>query len=558
LRFIHRIPKEAPRRTSAVGETSYTWLSVPAATSSLARVIADPGYTPRLRDVAALVDLLAEEEHARHAERAIARVGAAALDVLEARFAPASTPLRGRIVRAIGRLTKGPGEHRARALLLGALADADPKTRRNAAIALGHAPGEGVEGALLDAWQHDPRPEMRRSIAASLGKVGSAASLPLLREEALRTTDAEMARIAAQSVLILERTASRAGRGTLDATLAPPSPVPVVALTRRGIEGLLADELAAAPGVESVRVAGEGEVRASLVGPMRALFAARTMLSFRFPLPAEWVPDGGTPEDAVARATTGEAAQRVFETWTAGEVRYRIAWAEGGHRRARTWALARAIARRAPQLVNDPTGSLWEVVVGGGPRNVEVAIAPRALPDPRFSWRRSAVPAASHPTIAAALARVAGARGDDVVWDPFVGSGGEVVERALLGPYRSLLGTDIDERALAAARENIAAAGLTATIDRADALVHAPEHVTLIITNPPMGRRASRLKGLADALDRFVAHAAEVLKPGGRLVWIAPWPKRARAAGERAGMVLDWARTVDMGGFDAEIQRWTR
>jgi predicted RNA methylase len=292
---------------------------------------------------------------------------------------------------------------------------------------------------------------------------------------------------------------------------------------------------------------------------MRSLFAARTMLSFRFPLPAEWVPDGGTLEDAIARAATGDDARRVFETWTVGDVRYRIAWAEGGHRRARTWALARAIARRAPQLVNDPTGSLWEVVVGGdSARNVEVAIAPRALPDPRFSWRRSSVPAASHPTIAAALARVAGARADDVVWDPFVGSGGEIIERALLGPYRALFGTDVDPRALDAARENLAAAGLTATLETADALVHAPEHVTLIVTNPPMGRRASRVAGLADVLDRFVAHAAEVLKPGGRLVWIAPWPKRARAAGERAGLALDWSRTVDMGGFDAEIQRWTR
>jgi hypothetical protein len=39
---------------------------------------------------------------------------------------------------------------------------------------------------------------------------------------------------------------------------------------------------------------------------------------------------------------------------------------------------------------------------------------------------------------------------------------------------------------------------------------------------------------------------------------MAPWPKRARAAGERAALTLDWARTVDMGGFDAELQRWVK
>ncbi len=505
--------------------------------------------------MSALVELLADEDQAKHAERAIARVGSPALDTLEARLRDAAPPLRARVVRTIGRLAS---DERARGLLVGALADADPKSRRNAAIALGHAPGEEVEQALLDAWERDDRPEMRRSLAASLGKVGSSRSVPMLRDEALRTGDAEMARIAAHAVLILERSASRAARGRLDATRAPESPVPVVALCRRGLEQLLAEELASARGAEAPRVSGDGMVRASLVGPMEALFAARTMLSFRFPLPAEWVSDGGTVEDAIARAATSDAARGVFSTWTVGVPRYRIAWSEGGHQRARTWALVRAIARRAPEFVNDPTESLWELVVDGGARSVDVAVAPRALADPRFTWRRSDVPAASHPTIAAALARVAGARPDDVVWDPFVGSAAELIERALLGPYRSLLGTDLDERALSAAQDNLAAARVSARLEKADALVHSPGQITLVITNPPMGRRVSRAAGLAEWLDRFVAHAASALAPGGRLAWIAPWPRRARAAGVRAGMTLEWARTVDMGGFDAEMQRWIR
>jgi 23S rRNA G2445 N2-methylase RlmL len=239
-------------------------------------------------------------------------------------------------------------------------------------------------------------------------------------------------------------------------------------------------------------------------------------------------------------------------------VRYRIAWAGGGHRRAVTWNVARAVSRRAPELVNDPTASLWELVIETRGRSVEAALAPRAIDDPRFAWRRGDVPAASHPTIAAALARLAGARADDVVWDPFVGSGAELVERALLGPARELRGTDVDARALEVARENLAAAGVTATLERADALAVEPRGVTLVVTNPPMGRRASREPGLADTLDRFVAHAAAVLVPGGRLAWIAPWPSRSRAAAARASLVLDRALPVDMGGFDAEMQRWTK
>jgi 23S rRNA G2445 N2-methylase RlmL len=357
---------------------------------------------------------------------------------------------------------------------------------------------------------------------------------------------------------MVDRTATRAERGRLDPTRTPPAPVDAVIVARAGLEGLLAEELASIGAVSDVRAVGSGRVRARLAGPLGALFAARTMLGVRFPLPPEWVSDTSSLEEAVARAITSDAARAVLSTWTIGPVRYRIAWAGGGHRRAVTWNVARAVAGRAPELVNDPTASLWELVIETRGRSVEASLAPRALDDPRFAWRRGDVPAASHPTIAAALARLAGGRADDVVWDPFVGSGAELVERALLGPVRELRGTDVDARALDVARGNVTAAGFSATLERADALTAEPRGVTLVITNPPMGRRASRTPGLADTLDRFVAHAAAVLVAGGRLVWVAPWPARARAAAGRAGLVLDRALVVDMGGFDAEMQRWTK
>jgi len=40
----------------------------------------------------------------------------------------------------------------------------------------------------------------------------------------------------------------------------------------------------------------------------------------------------------------------------------------------------------------------------------ELFLSPRGAADPRFTWRRADIPAASHPTIAAALARVGGVR----------------------------------------------------------------------------------------------------------------------------------------------------
>jgi 23S rRNA G2445 N2-methylase RlmL len=522
-----------------------------------------------VREVNALVDLLAGEDEAvaKLAARAIGRVGRAAFEPLQARLKEASPPLRAHIVRALGRLVDEP---RALDAVLAALADADPKSRRNAAIALGHVGPEevekrGLEEILLRTWNSDPRPEMRRTLAATLGKIGSGRSLPLLRESA-RAEDPELARIAQRSSLMVERTASRGERGRIDGGRKAATPVDVVAFSRAGLEDLLADELARIAGVSEVRVTGRGCVRTRLVGAMNDLFAARTMLSFRFPLANPGTsPDAQAPVERLALAVTSAAARAILSTWTVGAVRYRLAWEDGSHKRAATWDAASAIRRRAPEFVNDPTTSIWELVVslhggqdqGGGDLS-GVALVPRALEDPRFAWRVRDVPAASHPTVAAALARVAGARADDVVWDPFVGSGAELVERSLLGPYRALFGSDSDPHALSIARENLASASIHATLERRDALSAAPDGVTLIITNPPMGRRAARAPGTDEMLDRFVTACAGALSPGGRLVWLAPWPQRSRAAGLAAGLSLDWTSTIDMGGFEAEMQRWVK
>ena len=527
-------------------------------------LLADPGFTPSVRDLDALVEMLADEETAKPAERALARIGFAALAAVRKRLESAGKPVRARLVRVVGRMAQEERDE-ARAAecvstLVAAIDDADPKARRNAAIALGHVPPAEqarASAALHKAWLSDPRPEMRRSIAASLGKVGTAESLDLLRQQT-SSDDAEMARIAHRAAIMVARTASRKGRGAIDGTRAPAAPLRIAMVTRWGLEELTAGELSRIAAVSDVREAGRGRVEARLTGRLDSLFAARTALGFQFPLAPEPIRLDETPAESVARAAAGPEARAILGAFTDGAVRYRIAWADGGHRRAATWDTASAIAARAPDFVNDPTASLWEFSAGVREGAVHVALVPRALPDPRFAWRQRDVPAASHPTLAAALARVASTRSDDVVWDPFVGSGGELVERARLGPYRALLGSDIDARAIEAARENLRAAGVEAHLEVADAWTYAPKDVSLVITNPPMGRRAARAAGLTARLDRFVGHAARALRPGGRFVWIAPWPAAARESASAAGLSLDWAKTIDMGGFDAELQRWIK
>jgi 23S rRNA G2445 N2-methylase RlmL len=199
-------------------------------------------------------------------------------------------------------------------------------------------------------------------------------------------------------------------------------------------------------------------------------------------------------------------------------------------------------------------------VVYEGPTLLRVELVPR-FDDQRFAYRRGDVPAASHPTIAAALVRVAGVRADDLVWDPFVGSGVELCERALAGDYRALIGSDRDAAALEVARSNLAAAGaVRVELHRLDARDRPPfkARPTLIITNPPLGRRVHRSSDLGELLDRFLDRAAEILAPGGRLVWISPFPERTARAATSHGLELFHSQLVDMGGFDAQLQAFRK
>jgi 23S rRNA G2445 N2-methylase RlmL len=199
------------------------------------------------------------------------------------------------------------------------------------------------------------------------------------------------------------------------------------------------------------------------------------------------------------------------------------------------------------------------VLIREGSSESSVELVPRGVADPRFTYRKQKPPAGSHPTLAAALARIAGVFADDVVWDPFVGSGSELIERALLGPCTALYGSDIDSGALKAARANLRAAGVSAELTLGDARsVRPPVRPSLIITNPPMGRRLLD----RDALDRlfqpFFTRVADVLKDGGRFVWISPLAERSARYARAAGLQPKLARTIDMGGFDAQIQVFVR
>jgi hypothetical protein len=511
--------------------------------------LADVAYTPGRRDVEAIVDLVVggDDPAVDLAIRALAKIPADAAAALAARTVKA--PASHALIRALGSMARA-GSDAARAPIVAALGDpARPaRVRREAAIALGKIGGDDATAAVLAWWDGGGlSPDQLRAAVEALGKLGGDGALARLA--ALDPgADAELARRRERAIVMIERTANRDTASAIDLDAVPPAPAVVHFHCRAGLDDLLAAELA---GVVETRPIRPGVLGATLSRPLRDVVGARTLLEVGFVVPLA----AGDLADAVADALCAPPVAALLRALTRGPVRWRLDFDAGGHKRGVVWRAAQAVRARAPDLINDPTATTWDVVVDRDGGALE--LVPRRRADDRFAWRVRDVPSASHPTIAAALARIAGARPDDVVWDPFVGSGAELVERARLGAYRALIGSDIDRRALDAAKANVAAAGLeSVALVRADARAPAVRGVDLVITNPPLGRR---LRGdAAGLLGAALPAFATAMRSNARLVWITPAPARTDPIARGTGLALDHERDVDLGGFVARLQRWTK
>ncbi|MGC4086324.1 MAG: HEAT repeat domain-containing protein [Polyangiaceae bacterium] len=515
--------------------------------SPLERCLHDPGYTPARADLASLVSAVGTltDKDEQRLQRALVRAGWAAAELALAAWPSAREPHQGELVALLGRFAADSADERLRAPLEVALSRGAARARRMAALALGKLGDPRAEPALLNALDAAPL-DLLRAIAEALGKVGAEAAVRALSSHAER--DGEFVRRKEQALLLIARRLGRSEGAAIE--LERPLGVPwrVRALCRRGLAHLLEGELS----VFGARVDADDSVElASYDGTLRGLLLARCALSFG--LVTQAVAGTGSSVSRIAQTLNAQTTLAALRAWSAGRARFRVVWQGAGHQRAASWALSRELSALDSELTSDPRDANWLIEVGPGDAPL-LRLVPQFV-DPRFAYRRRDVPAASHPTVAAALARVAGVRPDDVVWDPFVGSGLELVERALLGPYARLIGSDLDVRALEAARDNLTSAGVrNFELVQGDARTLALAGVTLIISNPPMGRRVARDGSLPALLEAFVAHTARVLVPGGRAVLLSPLAERTSSWARKHGLDCRRGAAIDLGGFNAELQ----
>lgn len=520
-----------------------------AATFNLAAELAKRGFTPAGRDAPALVDLLVagEEPATTRAAPALAGLGEVGRVAIEARLASTDEAAKARLVAVLGLLARA-GDGDARAAVIAHAAAAEPRVRRAAVVALGKLGGDDARQVLLARWDAgDAPPDERRALAEALGKVGGDDALERLKALAA-SDDAELMRRRDRAVLMADRSAKRDTSSEIAVDVAPPAPIAVQLGCRPGLGALLIEELAAL-GVAAKPIGDRGaEVR--LARPLGSLFAARLWATVAIPIR---LVDDGDLATAITRTIASRSTLELVRAWTRGPIRWRLGFTQG-HKRAIVWRVARDVTAAAPELINDPTATTWDALVDDEARTL--MLVPRRLDDPRFAYRVADIPAASHPTVAAALAWAAEARAGDRVWDPFCGSGLELVERARRGEVRSLLGTDLDGAALEAARLNLDAAGVRANLAVADARSHAPGAVDLVLTNPPLGSRVQ-----IDAAALLVAtlpNLSRALAPRGRLVWITPSPRKTTPVAERLGLVRSRTLEVDLGGVRGQLERWDR
>lgn len=459
------------------------------------------------------------------------------------------------VVRAVGVVFSESGtpaqKANARVWLRGLLQDPEEKIRRYAMSALPKIGADSTdEEALLALIKAPATDREKNSLSSTLEKIGGTATLeavPDLSPDSRQKLAANVARQADPGEIDRQR------------LLSDWAGVRIRLHCRRGLEHLLADEvnMVLGPGKKFRRVEcrpGGVELEA------RAAFSLGELLTLRCFHTLGFVAGGSSSDSdprAVAAAMTSSMVGQILRTFTRGAIRYRLEFGSGRQSNTEVRDVADRVHALCPEFLNDPREALWQIMVvaRGG-----LELRPRFRPDPRFAYRRRDVPAASHLPLAAAMVRLAGARENESVWDPFCGSGSELIERALKGGVSRIFGSDRSAEATAIARENLLAAFAdppTFVFSVADfrdfrSFLGTGE-ISLILTNPPMGRRVP-IPDLPELIADFFRVAAEVLTPGGRLVLANPRPEVPVPHSLQRVV----RQKIDLGGFDVQLEKFVK
>jgi 23S rRNA G2445 N2-methylase RlmL len=423
------------------------------------------------------------------------------------------------LIRAVGVAFAEHDTEKARDWVRPLLRDGDEKIRRYAINAWPKLRGD--EGELLSVLKAASTDREREALHDALEKIGGAGALQIVGSQRIR------ARI------------ENAGVIRMDRVFNPAKEIIIHLRCRSGLEGILSDEVKAQGRFEIIETRQADVKIAARNFSLRLLYELRCFAIAGFTLPAK---------NDLAETISG--SREILEAFTEGSVTYRIDFVRKGHQRAVVKDLADKVFAKCPRLLNSPSQAAWTIAILGN----SVEARPRLVPDPRFAYRADDVAAASHPPLAAAMARLAGPFKDEVVWDPFCGSGLELIERARLSGVKKLIGTDLSAEAIEISKKNLAAGApaVESVFLQTDFREAKDISPTLIITNPPLGKRVP-IPDLKKLFEELFATVGKILPRGGRFVLVNPLRLPAPA-----GMKMVFQQVVDMGGFNCQLEKYVK
>jgi 23S rRNA G2445 N2-methylase RlmL len=459
------------------------------------------------------------------------------------------------VIRAVGVVfcESGPAEQKdeVKQWLVGLLHDPEEKIRRYAMSALPKiGVGASEEAQLLALLRNTTSTREEKFPGQTLDKIGGTATLEELGSFSLQTAQRVKARIARSENPSAVR---------MDSVLRGYDRLRIHLRGRRGLEGIMREEVEE-QGKFRVVDTDPGLVAITALAPfsLADIFALRCFDTTGFVLGLVKFPGDTGSIETLASVIASPLTQRLLKDLTEGSIRYRLDFIAKGHQRGAVRLVVNRAYALCPRILNDAREAPWAIDIHTTRVGDSVELRPRLSPDPRHAYRLDDVPAASHPPLAACMARVVGRVKNEIIWDPFCGSGLELVERTRLGGVSRVYGTDRSAAAIGITERNFAAAQFHSVearficcdfrdFDKVEEL--PPDSLTLIITNPPLGRRV-RIPNLHGLFDGLFAVAARLLKPGGRLVFTNPF----RMDSPQPSLKLLSRRVVDLGGFNCRLE----
>jgi len=138
----------------------------------------------------------------------------------------------------------------------------------------------------------------------------------------------------------------------------------------------------------------------------------------------------------------------------------------------------------------------------------------------RRAYKIVHLPASLKPTVAYCMVLLSEPARADVFVDPMCGAGTIPVERSLAGPYRRIIGGDVEESVVRSARGNVDASRRSVDLAVWDvsAVPLQDRTVDKVVCNLPFGKQIGSRSANRALYSGFLREMVRILKPGGRAV----------------------------------------